>query len=87
MVSPELIEILACPDSKQPVKLAEKELVERLNHLIEQGKLLNRAGAKVKDQIDGGLVREDGKILYAIVDDIPVMLIDEGIPLEQLEEV
>jgi uncharacterized protein YbaR (Trm112 family) len=32
----------------------------------------------------GGLVRADNKILYPIREDIPVMLIDEGIPLEQV---
>lgn len=84
MVSPELIEILACPDTKQPVKLADSALVEKLNQLVEQGKLMNRAGKPVKDKMNGGLVRQDGKILYPIVDDIPVMLIDEGIPLEQV---
>lgn len=84
MVSPELIEILACPETKQPVKLAEQDLVDKLNGLIEQGRLTNRAGKPVKDKMDAGLVREDGKFLYPIVEDIPVMLIDEGIPLEQL---
>jgi len=83
MVSPELIEILACPETKQPVKLAESELVEKLNQLIEKERLTNRTGKTVKDKMEAGLVREDGKYLYPIIDDIPVMLVDEGIPLEQ----
>ena len=29
------------------------------------------------------LVREDGKLLYPVRDDIPIMLIDESIPLPQ----
>ena len=84
MIHPELLEILACPETKQPVRLADDELVEKLNGLIEQQKLLNRAGEPVKEKMDAGLVREDGKYLYPIADDIPVMLIDEGIPLEGL---
>ena len=84
MVSPELIEILACPETKQPVQLAQKELVEKLNGLIEQDQLTNRAGKPVKEKMEAGLVREDGKFLYPIIEDIPVMLIDEGIPLEQV---
>ena len=83
MVSPELIEILACPETKQPVQLADKALVEKLNGLIEQNQLANRAGKPVKEKMEAGLVREDGKFLYPIIEDIPVMLIDEGIPLEQ----
>ena len=31
------------------------------------------------------LVREDGVYMYPIRDDIPIMLIDEAIPLEQLQ--
>ena len=83
MISPELIEILACPETKQPVQLADKELVEKLNGLIEQNQLANRAGKPVKEKMEAGLVREDGKFLYPIIEDIPVMLIDEGIPLDQ----
>jgi uncharacterized protein YbaR (Trm112 family) len=36
----------------------------------------------VEKQLDGGLVREDGAYLYPIEDDIPIMLIDEAIPLK-----
>jgi uncharacterized protein len=38
----------------------------------------------VTEPLDGGLVRADQKILYPIRENIPVMLIDEGIPLEQV---
>jgi uncharacterized protein len=38
----------------------------------------------VTELLDGGLVRSDRKILYPIREDIPVMLIEEGIPLEQV---
>ena len=38
---------------------------------------------EVAEPIDGGLIREDGKILFPIRQDIPVMLIDQGIPLGQ----
>ena len=84
MVSPELIEILACPETKQPVQLAESALVEKLNALIEKGQLNNRGGKAVEERMQAGLVREDGKYLYPIIEDIPVMLVDEGIPLEQV---
>jgi uncharacterized protein YbaR (Trm112 family) len=34
------------------------------------------------EPLDGGLIRGDRKMLYPIREDIPVMLIEEGIPLE-----
>jgi uncharacterized protein YbaR (Trm112 family) len=33
------------------------------------------------------LVREDGTLLYPIVDDIPVLLTEEAIPLEAIGDV
>ena len=43
----------------------------------------NKAKKPVTEKLDGGLIRADNKILYPIREDIPVMLIDEGIPLDQ----
>lgn len=77
----ELLDILACPETKQPLTLADAALVARLNECIEQGQLTNRGGEQVTEPIDGGLVREDGQYLYPIRDDIPVMLIDESVAL------
>ncbi len=84
MVDAELLKILVCPENKTPVSEADAALVEKLNGAIAAGTLNNRAGDKVEEKIDGGLVREDGAYLYPIRHDIPIMLIDEAIPLEQL---
>lgn len=83
MIDAELIKILVCPENKTPVALAEDELVAKINGAIEAGTLKTRGGTLVGEAIDGGLVREDNAYLYAIRDDIPVMLIDEAIPLDQ----
>lgn len=84
MVDPELLEILVCPDTKQPVRLADEELLDEVNRAIEDGRVVNRGGEDVDDTIDGGLVREDGRILYPVRDDIPIMLIDESIELDEI---
>lgn len=82
MIDKELLDILACPETKEPVKLAEQALVDDLNGRIERGEVSNRGGNKVEKTMDGGLVRQDGKFLYPIEDEIPIMLIDEAIPLD-----
>ena len=82
MIDPELLAILACPENKSPVRLADPEMLERLNARIRAGSVTTRGGDAVSDEIEAGLVREDGKYLYAIRDDIPIMLIDEAIPLD-----
>ncbi len=72
MLDPELLKIMCCPETHQPVALAEPLLIEELNR---------HGGQPVMEKIDGGLVREDGKCLYPIRGNIPIMLIDEAIPL------
>jgi len=84
MVDQELLDILVCPENKTPVKMVDAEVLERVNGAITAGRLKNRAGTKVEETIDGGLLRADGKILYPVRDDIPIMLIDEAIPMEQI---
>lgn len=84
MVDAELLSILVCPENKTPVALADDALVAKVNAAVEAGKLKNRAGDKVEERIDGGLVREDRAYMYPIRDDIPIMLIDEAIPLSQI---
>jgi len=84
MVDPELLKILVCPENHTPVHPADDELVARANAAIEARTLKNRAGETVDAPIDGALVREDRAVMYAVRDDIPIMLIDEGIPLDQL---
>jgi uncharacterized protein YbaR (Trm112 family) len=83
MIRPELLKMLVCPENKSELALASSDLVERLNRAIAAGGLTNKAGHKVAQPLDGGLVRADGAVVYPIVDDIPMMLIDEAIPLDQ----
>jgi uncharacterized protein YbaR (Trm112 family) len=85
MIDKELLDILACPETKESVFIAEPSLVETINEKIKAGSLKNRGGEAVTEPIDGGLVREDGKYLYPIRDEIPFMLIDEAIPLDQVK--
>ena len=80
-VSSELLEILVCPETKQPVALASEDVLALVNEKIAAGTLRNRGGEAVAKTITEGLVREDGKVLYPVDDGIPVMLIEESIEL------
>ncbi len=81
MIDQQLLDILACPEDKTPVTLADAELVERVNRAIAAGKVHNRGGSPVTEPIEGGLVRQDGRWLYPIREDIPIMLVEEAIAL------
>ena len=81
MIDPDLLKILCCPETHQEVRLAETAVIDRLNQQIAAGALKNRAGQPVQEKLDGGLIRADRKFLYPIRRNIPVMLVDEGIPV------
>ncbi len=83
-IDKDLLAILCCPDTKQDVNLADEALIAKLNEAVSRGQLKNKANKPVTESLDGGLIRRDRKILYPIREDIPVMLIEEGIPLEGL---
>jgi uncharacterized protein len=84
-INPDLLAILCCPETKQKVTLAEDTVILTLNALVTRGTLKNRGNRAVTEPFEGGLVREDGTLLYPIRDHIPVMLIEEGIPLAQIQ--
>ncbi len=57
-----LLELLCCPESRQPLRPATTEELSRLG-------------------LPAALVREDGRAAYPIRDDIPLLVIEEQIPL------
>ena len=80
-VDPDLLAILRCPESLQPVRLAGDSLAQRLRQQAHSGSLRNISGSKVAADFEALLIREDGKRAYLIRDGIPVMLIDEAVEL------
>ncbi len=84
-VDPELVEILVCPNTRENVELASVEIVEKINQAISAKRIRNVDDQPVTEALQDGLIRDDGKIIYPIRDCIPVMLIGEGIPMDQLD--
>jgi uncharacterized protein YbaR (Trm112 family) len=80
----EILPILRCPDDHTLLVLANEALVDEVNAAIRAGHLVDRAGKRVEQEVDGGLVRSAGDIMYPIFDQIPVLLADESIMLDQL---
>ncbi|MFH1700685.1 MAG: hypothetical protein ABIE07_08880 [Candidatus Zixiibacteriota bacterium] len=83
-ISDHLLEILCCPETKQPVKILDEAKLKKLNELIGQKAIKNRDGQVIKDTITEAIITVDGKTIYRIDEGIPVMLIDEAIAADQL---
>ena len=82
MIAADLLKILCCPETHQDLRLADSGVLDRINQRIAAGAVKNRAGQTVKDPIQGGLMRADGRFLYPIRGEVPVLLIDEALPLD-----
>lgn len=81
MIDSELLKILCCPATKQTLRAATSSELQTVRDLQGAGTLKNHAGEQVRESIEEALVTGDGKILYPVRQNIPVMLVDESIIL------
>jgi len=82
-VDGKLLEILCCPVSKTPLTLLGHSKLDKLNAAIAQGEALYVGGGKVDKALQEALITADGKVIYPVQDDIPVLLEEMGIGTTQ----
>jgi len=85
MIQKELLDLLQCPECQRPLQLVDETLLSRLNEAIIAGGVKNQAGCAVELPLEAALLADGGPLVYPIVDGIPVMLLEEAIPIEQIE--
>lgn len=85
-VDGKLLEILCCPVSKTPLTVLGRQQLEKLNSAIESGDALYIGGEKVTNRLQEGLITEDGKVIYPVQDDIPILLEEKGIGTTQFQD-
>ena len=86
MISEEFLSLIRCPLTLSSLTIADPALVATVNERVAAGELLNRGGDIVDRTIDGGLISSEETLMYAVRNGIPCLLLDEAIPLDQLEE-
>ena len=85
-VDGKLLEILCCPVSKTPLTLLAQEKLDKLNSIINSGEALFVNGEKITEPLSEGLITEDGKVIYPVRNDIPVLLEEKGIGTLQIAD-
>jgi len=85
-VNGKLLEILCCPVSKTPLTVLGRQKLNKLNEAINKGEALFVDGAKVTNPLQEGLITEDGKVIYPVQDDIPILLEEKGIGTTQFQD-
>ncbi len=81
-----LLDILACPATRQPLALLESRGLDALNRAIAAGGIQRIDGVPQTDGLREALVTRDRKLAYRIDDGIPVLLVEEGIALGQVPD-
>jgi uncharacterized protein YbaR (Trm112 family) len=81
MIAAELLTLLCCPETGQILAAASAEQLSRIEALQSEGLLRDRSGRLVSENLDAGLVRADGQWLFPVRDGIPILVLDDALPL------
>jgi uncharacterized protein YbaR (Trm112 family) len=79
-----LVDLLACPTTRQPLRLLDAGRLEALNRAIAEGRVRRTDGSPQADRIDAALCTHDGRLAYRVDDGIPVLLAGESLDLDPL---
>ena len=78
-----LLEILCCPTSKTALIRLSSPRLEKLNTAIRAGEVQTIRGEVLKQTLKEALITEDSKVIYPVIDGIPILLEEKGIGTTQ----
>ena len=81
-----LLDILACPASRQPLALLDRAGQDALNRAIAAGSVRRVDDTPQSEPLREALVTRDRKRVYRIDDGIPVLLVEEAIATGQVAD-
>lgn len=76
-----LTEIINCPTTHLGLRYLKEEDIESINVRIREGNMRYVDGTIVKEQLKGGLIREDNAVVFRIDEGIPILLSTRGLDL------
>jgi uncharacterized protein YbaR (Trm112 family) len=81
-----LLDILACPATRQPLAMLDTRGLQALNEAIRNGGVTRIDGSVQAEPLREALVTRDRKRVYRIDDGIPVLLVEEAIATGQVAD-
>lgn len=72
-------QLLACPVTHQPLRPASAQLVAELNAEIARLALRDATATLIKVPLTGGLLRDDGLLLYPVRNGVAALFAGAGI--------
>ena len=79
-----LLDILACPATRQPLSLLDRAGLDAINQVIAAGGVLRADETPQAEPLREALVTRDRRLVYRIDDGIPVLLAEEAIATGQV---
>ncbi len=81
-VTKPLDELLACPETHQPLRRATSDELAQITAAIRERRARRHDGGALPPSVDGAYLSGDGRWVYPDVDGLPSLLIDERLELE-----
>ena len=82
----QFLEMLRCPVTQQPLEPIDEARLVSVNQAIQNGSLRNSLDENLEQPLEGGLVNQDGTLLYPLQNGIPNLIADDRISLDQLNQ-
>ena len=80
-----LLEIIRCPVTKLQVSTVSPELLLKINTAIKAGAVHYADGSLVEEELEEALLTENGGTIYRVDANIPIMLEEKSIAMQEIE--
>ncbi len=82
-LSPELLELLADPETHEPLTQASEGDLRALAAAVREGRAARKSGQPLPPELEGALLSQGRRVAYVIENGIPNLLIEERLELSQ----
>jgi uncharacterized protein YbaR (Trm112 family) len=81
-----LVDLLACPATRQPLALLDAAGIAAINRAIAAGGVRRMDGSPQREPLREALATRDRRRAYRVDDGVPVLLAEEGLDTTQVAD-